>query len=345
MILVTGGTGLLGSHLLVQLVVQLVASNQKVRAIYRDEKSQINTLNTFRYYHDNAEALFNQIEWVEGDMLDVMSLEAALDGINQVYHCAATVSFEPKDEPFMNKVNIEGTANLVNLCLPIEGLRFCFVSSVAAIGREKGIEEVITEENEWKESKFNSAYAVSKQGAEMEVWRGITEGLDAFMVNPSVILGPGDWTKSSGALFSKVWKGLPFYTRGGNCFVDARDVSDAMIGLMNTQIKAERFIVGAENRFFRDVFARIAKNMGKTPPSIEALPWMAELTWRVEKVTSVLARKKPFITKETARQAMHINRYDSSKLLNALPAFRFRKLDASLDFICEQFMKDYATPR
>lgn len=337
MILVTGGTGLLGSHLLLQLVEQ----DQRVRAIYRTEFKKEHALNVFEYYHPSAKELFDKIEWVKGDVLDVPSLDDALDGVRQVYHCAAAVTFVPSDEPYMHKVNVEGTANVVNLCLDQPSIRLCHVSSVAAIGRD-GKEEVISEANEWKESTYNAAYAVSKHGAEMEIWRGITEGLNAFMINPSLIIGPGDWNQSTGAMFSKAWRGLPFYTRGGNCFVDVRDVAGIMIALMDTDTVGERYIVGAENRLFKDVFSRIAELFGKTPPRIEAKPWMTEITWRIEKVVSAALRKKPFITKEVAHHAMQLNRYDNSKLLRALPDFCYRNLNESLEFVCGTFLKDHS---
>lgn len=335
MILVTGGTGLLGSHLL----LNLVENGESVRAIYRTEAKRDAVLGIFGYYHENPKALWERIDWVQGDVLDIPNLEDAFDGVSQVYHCAAAVTFLPADEPYMHKVNVEGTANVVNLCLERPELRLCHVSSVAAIGRD-GSEKVIDEQNEWKESKHNASYAVSKHHAEMEVWRGITEGLNAFMINPSLIIGPGDWSQSTGAMFRKAWKGLPFYTRGGNCFVDVRDVVAVMMALMKSEVRNERFIVGAENRLFKEVFERIAQNMGKKPPTLEASPWMTELTWRAEKLRSAITGTKPFITKEVAHHALQLNRYDNAKLLKKLPDFSFRKVDETLDFVCDKFMYD-----
>ena len=335
MILVTGGTGLLGSHLL----LKLLKDGKPVRAIYRTEKKRDSVVNTFNYYHRNAYELWQKIEWVKGDVLDVSSLEDALDGVTQVYHCAAAVTFIPAEEEYMQKVNVEGTANLVNACLEKGGIRFGHVSSVAAIGRD-GSEEMISEKNEWKDSSHNAAYAISKHNAEIEIWRGTVEGLNAFMINPSLILGPGDWTASTGAMFKKAYSGLPFYTRGGNCFVDVRDVVESMVQLMNSDVQNDRFIVGAENRKFKEVFAQIAEKMGKKPPRLEASPWMTELTWRFEKVRSALTGTKPFITKEVAHHALQLNRYDNSKLLKALPDFAYRDVNETLDFVCEQFLTD-----
>lgn len=338
MILVTGGTGLLGSHLLMQLVEE----NRPVRAIYRTEKKRDAVVNIFGYYHSNPKELWDKIEWVQGDVLEVGSLEDALEGVTQVYHCAAAVTFLPKEQPYMHKVNVEGTANLVNLCVEKGNVRLCHVSSVAAIGRD-GSEQVISEKNEWKESHHNAAYAISKHNAELEVWRGAVEGLDAFMVNPSLIIGPGDWSASTGAMFKKAWNGLPFYTRGGNSFVDVRDVVSAMIMLMDNGVSNERFIVGAENRKFKEVFELIAAEMGKKPPTLEATPFLTGLTWRVEKVISALTGKKPFITKEVAHHAMQLNRYDNSKLLAQLPDFRYRDMNETLKFVSQKFMADLQT--
>jgi nucleoside-diphosphate-sugar epimerase len=335
MILVTGGTGLLGSHLL----MRLVEDGKSVRAIYRTEKKRDAVKRIFGYYHQNAQDLWQKIEWMNGDVLDVPSLTDAMTGVTQVYHCAAAVTFVPSEEPYMHKVNTEGTANVVNVCLEVPNVRLCHVSSVAAIGRD-GSEKVISEKNEWKESRHNAAYAVSKHNAEMEVWRSIVEGLDAFMVNPTLIIGPGDWEQSTGVLFGKSWKGLPFYTRGGNCFVDARDVADVMMRLMETKVRNERFIVGAENRLHREVFERLAKKMNRKPPQFEAKPWMTEIVWRLEKLRSSLTGTKPFITKEVAHHALQLNRYDNSKILAQLPDFSFRDMNETFDSVCEHYMND-----
>lgn len=334
MILVTGGTGLLGSHLLLQLMLQ----GKSVRAIYRTEAKRDSVAKIFGYYQKNAGELSQKIEWIHGDVLDVMSLEEALDDVTEVYHCAAAVTFLKKEHDHMHKVNVEGTANVVNLCVE-KNVRLCHVSSVAAIGRV-GSDELISEENEWKESKYNSEYAVSKHRAELEVWRGMEEGLDAFIVNPSLILGPGDWDSSSSSMFKRAWKGIPFYTKGGNCFVDVRDVVDSMIRLMESEVKRERFIVGAENRGYKEVFERIANTMGKKPPSVEASSFLLGIAWRVETLTSALLGKKPFITKEIAHNSLQLNRYDNSKLLKQLPDFSYRDLNETLDFVAAKFLED-----
>lgn len=326
---------MLGSHLLLQLLER----GDSVRAIYRTEAKRDAVVKLFSYHTAEARELWQKIDWVQGDVLDVPSLQNAMQGVTKVYHCAAAVTFLKKDRPYMHKVNVEGTANVVNVCLDQENVRLCHVSSVAAIGRD-GTEQVINEENEWKDSSHNAAYAISKHNAELEIWRGIVEGLNAFMVNPSLIIGPGDWGASTGAMFKKTWSGLPFYTRGGNCFVDARDVATAMIELMNSDVREERFIIGAENRKFKEVFERIAGIMGNKPPKFEATPFLTGLTWRAEWVISSLTGKKPFITKEVAHHALQLNRYDNSKLLEKLPNFKYRDMNETLEFVSGKFVED-----
>ncbi len=205
MVLVTGGTGLVGSHLLLQLSSQ----NKNIRAIYRKSSSFVNVKRLF----ENAGESFQQIEWMEGDILDVSSLAEAMQGVEKVYHCAAMISFSPEDRERMLEINRTGTANVVNLCLESGVQKLCYVSSVAAINRLHE-EEIITESTPWEENADNSNYAVSKQAAEREVWRGMAEGLKAVIVNPGIIIGPGNWNSGSGKLFSSVWNRLKFYSEG-----------------------------------------------------------------------------------------------------------------------------------
>lgn len=338
MILVTGGTGLLGSH----LIIELVNRGEPVRAIYRTEERKNAVLNVFSHYTKTPKAVFDKVDWVEADILDVPSMEDALEGVSKVYHCAATVSFVKKEREHMDKVNVEGTANLVNLCVERNNVRLCHVSSIAAIGRD-GSEEMISETNEWKPSEYNSAYAESKYYAELEVWRGMEEGLDAFIINPSMILGPGNWEASSGNIFLRVWNGLKFYTRGGNCFVDVRDVTKAIALLMESEIRSERFIVGAENWKYRSIFEKIAEVLEKKPPKMEATPFMSQLAWRAEAVLCALTGKRPFITKEVALNAVTVNRYSNSKLLKRFPEFQYRSLNETLRFVGEKLREEMVT--
>lgn len=336
MILVTGGTGLLGAHVLHRLVEE----GKTVRALHRSDKSLDTAKDILRHYTD-ADLLMQRVEWVQGDILDIPSLERAMAGVTEVYHVAATVSFDPRDRDRMFKVNVEGTANVVNACLAGEDVRLCHVSSVAALGRTDG-EEFFDERTEWKDSDRNSNYGKSKRRAELEVWRGIAEGLQAVIVNPCIILGPGDWQQSSAALFTKVWNGLPYYTTGINAMVDARDVAAVMVLLMERGVFNERFIVAADNFALVDVVNAIADGLGRKRPTIKASPLMMGLAWRAEKWRAALTGSKPFITRETADNAQHISRYSNAKLLAALSDFRFRPMDETVKDVSAMFLRDNA---
>jgi nucleoside-diphosphate-sugar epimerase len=323
MILVTGGTGLLGSH----LIRALVAAGKPVRALYRQQPLP------------QLEDLSGRIEWVPGDILDVSALEDAMAGVTQVYHCAAVVSFQAGDKDRLLKVNVEGTANVVNMALDAGVKKLLFVSSVAAIGRARaGV--AINEECEWEDSRNNSRYSVSKFLGEMEIWRGIAEGLEAVIINPSVILGGGFWKDGSGALFKNAWKEFPFYTQGVNGFVDVEDVVLAMIRLMDSDISGERFIISADNWNYQQLFTIMAEELGRKPPHIAVRPWMAELIWRLEKVKGMITGKRPLLTKETAHTAQMKVYYENRKVLNALPGFRFRPLQDTIKRIAAAYLED-----
>lgn len=313
MIFVTGGTGFLGSHLL----RALVQAGKPVRALYRREiPVQLSDIR-------------DKVEWVQGDVLDVFSLEEALPGVTQVYHAAATVSFQPGAAARMIHTNAEGTANVVNACLDAGVQKLLHVSSVAALGRSKTAAP-IDEKAEWEESKNNSAYAISKYRSEMEVWRGIAEGLNAVIVNPSIILGAGSWDDGSGALVKNAWKEFPYYTTGTNGFVDVQDVVKAMLLLMDSDIARKRFVVSAVNWSYLDLFTQLAQAMHKKPPHIAVKPWMAEMVWRMEKIKGSLSGRKPLVTKETARTAQLKVCYNNERLLKAFPGFAYKPMEQSL---------------
>lgn len=321
MILVTGGTGFLGSY----LIRSLVAAGKPVRALYRKAPSP------------RLQDLSGKIEWVQGDILDVGALEDAMQGVTQVYHCAAVVSFQPGDAANLMKINVEGTANVVNLALDAGVKKLLYVSSVAAIGRSRQ-QAAIHEDCEWEDSPNNSRYSISKYQGEMEVWRGIAEGLDAVIVNPSIILGAGFWDEGSGTLLKNAWKEFPYYTEGVNGFVDVLDVVKAMILLMDSSVSGERFILSADNWGYRQLFTSMANALGKKPPHKATKPWMAEVVWRLEKVKGLLTGKHPLLTKETARTAQLKVYYDNEKIRTALPSFNFRPLEETIREIAAAFL-------
>ncbi|MES2240598.1 MAG: NAD-dependent epimerase/dehydratase family protein [Bacteroidota bacterium] len=312
MILVTGGTGLVGAHLL----LHLIENGERARAIYRKKSNIQKTKSLFEHY--NKVALFDAIEWVHADILDVPSLEHAFMNCTQVYHCAALISFDPKDEKHLRKTNIEGTANIVNFCLAKGVQKLCYVSSVAALGDLAAHETITTEETEWNPEKHHSDYAISKYGAEMEIWRGHQEGLKVIIVNPGVIIGPGFEDQGSGQLIKKIADGLLFYTSGTNAFVTVTDVVNNMYQLMQSTICNERFILIGQNIVFRDLFNTIADSLKVKRPSIEAKPYIMEITWRLHWFLSLFSQKTNNLSKETLRSMLTKKEFSNSKIKNAI---------------------------
>ena len=257
---------------------------------------------------------------------------------DQVFHCAAMVSFDPEKKEEMMHLNEEGTANVVNICLDKKIDKLVYLSSVAAIGR-KGNEEEITEENDWENSEHNSNYAKSKYAAEMQVWRGIAEGLNAVIVNPSIVLGEGDWEKGSCALFKTVYNEFPFYTNGITGFVDVKDVVKIMMMLMESDVSEERFILSENNYAYKTIFEKMALVMQKKPPTKEAKKWMIALVWRYYKLKSFFTGKPQTITKETALSAQSISNYSTKKLKTFFPDVEFTEMDKSIERIGKYYLE------
>jgi len=333
MILVTGGTGLLGSHLL----FELIRSGKQVRAIKRKSSDTGMIKKIFSYYLDQPDHLAEKIEWFDADLLDFGSIEDAMDGITEIYHAGAIVSFYPEDHKDMLKVNIDGTANLVNLSNECGIKKFCYVSSVSTLGRADN-NGLTDEETFWAPSGKNSVYAMSKYGAEREIWRGMEEGLNAVVVNPSVILGPGFWNDNSG-FFRLVWKGLNYYTKGINGFIDVKDVVKAMILLMEKDLFNERFIVSSENISYQLLFSQIAKYLDKRSPSVNIPPVINQIAWRLDKVKSLVTGLKPEFTKEMATTTIQQYTFSNEKIRKVL-GFEFIPVEESIRQTCEIFKKD-----
>ena len=328
---VTGGTGLVGSHLL----YDLLQNGYRVKALKRLKSNTLQVRKTFAYYTDDADTLFQQIEWIEGELLDFQSICEVVDGCACVYHAAAVVSFSHRDRADMMRINAGGTANIVNVCID-KNIPLCHVSSIAALGRsESG--GAITENDLWQTDRGRSVYSCSKHKAEMEVWRGIAEGLQAVIVNPAVILGPGDWTKGSSKFFSQVYSGLRFHTPGVTAFVDVRDVSRCMVQLMEQERFGERFILTSGDLSYRELFNRIADNFQIKRPSIEARPWMLAVAYRLSSLIAALTRKNTALTKETTHSAFQQIRYSGEKAQKTL-GYRFISLENSIEECCRCFL-------
>ncbi len=325
MILVTGGTGLLGTYLLNELTLK----GEKVRALIRPGKQRDDLKNIFNCFKGTSGQL-TRIEWVEGDVRDFYSLHTALEGIEKVYHCAAFISFDPRDNQAMLKTNVDGTANLVNACLQQGIKKLCHVGSIAALGRSEQ-EGIIDENSRWKTSKRNSGYAISKYGGEREVWRGIEEGLNAVIVNPSVILGAGSLPEATNSLFLNIEKMLPFYNEGVNGYVDARDVAKAMILLMDSPVSGERFVLNSENLSLREFFSKAAEVLGKKPPSVRLGTLAFSAIWRLEWLRCRIAGQRALVSRENVRSVQAKSFYSAEKFSKQFN-YSFIPVEQSLAF-------------
>ena len=319
MILVTGGTGFLGSTLLQRLIddgQSIIATKRESSIIPEQLKSS------------------SLIQWVDADITDYYALEELVSQVNQIYHCAAVISYHKSDASKMFQTNIEGTKHIVNLCLHHE-IRLVHVSSIAALGTNKQGHPV-KENDKWEFSPNLSKYSLAKYESEMEVWRGIAEGLDAVIVNPSVIMGVGTDKNASKSIFELVKKGNKIYPLGSIGVVDVQDVAKIMMMLMNSEISGQRFILNAENISNRELLEKISSRMNKPAPTIKATPTLLTVAWRVSKALALLQGKKPVLTRETARAATKKLAYDNTKIINTL-GVNFKSVDQIVDEVCQAY--------
>ncbi|MFN4253971.1 MAG: NAD-dependent epimerase/dehydratase family protein [Saprospiraceae bacterium] len=319
--LVTGGTGFLGSYLL----RELVAKGCRVRALRR-ASSQM----------DLVRDVADRVEWAEGDVNDLWALEEALRGVTHVYHCAAMVSFHPRDVRNMMKINVEGTANIVNLCLETGVRKLVHVSSIAAVGRTKERPQ-LDETSKWVDGPLNTNYAISKHLSEMEVWRGHAEGLPVGIVNPAIILGAGRWHEGSARFFKQVFDGLKFCPVGRSGFVDVRDVARFMVSLMDSGISGQRYILSADSWSYRQFFDAVAASLQVPAPGIRVEPWLAEVAWRVEWLKEKLTGIQPMVTRESARTSVNSFFYGNEKSRSVF-GFEYRPLAETIAEVGAQFL-------
>lgn len=328
MVFVTGGSGLIGSF----LIPALVARGLQVRALYRGQIPRITAA--------------DQVEWVQGDLRDSLAIQQAVQGVSHVFHCAGLVSYAPQDEDALLQVNVEGTAVLVDACLMQSAIRFCHVSSVAALGGALvpsaggNGPTVVSEEAKWDLGASHSAYATSKYLGELEVWRGISEGLAAVIVNPSVILGPADWNRSSTRLFQYAYNEHWFYTPGNINVVDVRDVVAAMLRLtLDLPVRGERYVLSATALPLHAFLTQAAQCFGKKPPATAVPNWAAETIWRVEHVRSLLTGARPLITKDTARAGRRSLVYQATKVQQAT-GLPFRSVAETIAWCCTELQRN-----
>ncbi len=326
MIAVTGANGLLGNF----IASKFISEGEQVVGIKR-KKSTISLL----------EHLQGKIQWREADLLDSINLTESFKGIHTVIHSAALVSFNPRKAKEIFDTNVIGTKNVVDACLATGVKKLIHISSVAALGRERGV-QLINEETTWADSQLNSDYAISKYQAELEVFRGHEEGLPVSLVNPSVILAPADWHRSSSQIFKYIWNESPFYTEGILNYVDVRDVANIIHLLYKGEFNGERFIVNANHVSFKTIFNEIAKRFKKKPPYIKVSPHLAGLVAGFEAIRCLLTNQEPIITKHTVQMARESYYYENKKAKEKLN-IQFRTLDETLDFCCQYFAQENTT--
>ena len=333
MILITGGTGLVGSHLL----YKLTEKGHNVRAIYRSKEKIKTVKHVFSYYTKQVEDLFLKIEWVEANINDIPSLTTAFKDITKVYHCAAFISFDPRDYNELRHINIEGTANIVNFCISNSIEKLCYVSSIATTGNNES-NAIITENSHWNPEEDHSLYAITKYGAEMEIWRGTQEGLNTVIVNPGIIIGPGFWRSGSGSLIKAVYKGISHYTNGTVGFVAVKDVVLLMIKLMESNVQNERFILISENLSYKNFFTKVAIQLHVKAPKKEASKILLSIAWKLDWLRSFLKHKRRRLTKHTAKSITSISYYSSEKIITELN-YTFTPIEESIAETCQLFLQ------
>ncbi|WP_037318944.1 NAD-dependent epimerase/dehydratase family protein [Salegentibacter sp. Hel_I_6] len=335
MILVTGGTGLVGSHLL----LNLLKAGKKVRALHRHSSDLAAVEKIFNYYTSPTEAkrLFQKIEWFEADITNVPQLNIAFENIEFVYHCAALVSFDPADDKKLRKINIEGTANILNLCVAFKVRKLCYVSSVAALGKSLNNKE-ITEDAIWNPEDDHSDYAISKYGAEIEAWRGTQEGIPTVIVKPGIIIGPGFWNEGTGQIFYKIDKGMNYHFPKIAGFVGVKDLVTLMQELMEAEIKNEAYILVSENLSFKTFFDLTAAELDKPKPKKALKKWMVWLGWLFQKIGGFFGAKRE-ITRNTVNTLFQHSKYSSKKIKETLD-FEFTPMKNVINETARYYKKD-----
>lgn len=304
--LVTGATGFLGS----ELTRQLVAEGADVR-ILRRATSRLDLL---------GEAVCRRVEHAVGDVTDIDSLHGAMAGVRRVYHAAAFVGFGGRrDRERLRRINVEGTANVVNTALAAGVERLVHTSSMAAFGRPEDACQPIDETAEWRTSRANTAYAHSKYLAELEVFRGIAEGLDAVLVNPALIFGAGRPGENTTRIAERVRDGkLPVIPAGGTNVVDVVDVAMGHRRAMARGRTSERYFLGSENLTWRAIIDTLADAFGVSPPRWTLPPMPALVAGTLAEAAAFVTGGRPSLTREAARTASRFYRYDHRKAVDEL---------------------------
>lgn len=322
-ILITGATGLIGSHI--------------VRRLWKEGYHNVSALKRSTSKMDLLLDVEDKLNWLEADVTDIVSLEPCFDGVDVVIHAAAVVSYDPKKSDLMNDVNVQGTANMVNLALDFGVKRFVHISSVAALGKSDKT-NVRNEDTEWDHSVNTTDYAISKYKSEKEAWRGYAEGLSMVMLNPSFVIGASNWTESSSRIWGQMAKGIPYYPMGSNGYVDVRDVSQAAIKAMNSDFNGERFVLSAETIPYKTAFHWIAEAIGAKIPSRALTPLVRNIAWRLDWLRSKITGSSQLLTSASAESTAHETHYDSTKSREVLDV-NYRPLKKSIEDVAHIFLQ------
>jgi dihydroflavonol-4-reductase len=335
MILVTGGTGMVGAHVLLACVKE----NSSVIALYREESKIQKVAQLFKIKAPNHRDYFDKIQWFQSDLNDLVNLEEIVEKTTHIYHCAAKVSFAQHHSQKLLKTNIEGTANLVNLAIKYKVKKFAFVSSIAALGVESTV-NLVNEEHLWNSDELHTPYAYSKYGAELEVWRGSQEGLDVVIVNPGLILGSHFWKQSSGALIGRIAKGMAFYPTGNAAVVALDDVVSVLYKLMNSSIKNERFILVSKNMSYKNLIEKLAEQLGVNSPKIPLSKFLLYLLFLMDRIAHVFGLKKPFLNLATIKSLSSTQKYDGNKIEKRLD-FTYQDLTQTFFQTTQDYKSNY----
>lgn len=321
--LITGATGLVGSH----LTLHLVENGEAVRALYRNQEGLEKTKALFLLY--NKSELFPKIEWIQGDITDISSLEMAFDNVENVYHCAAIISFDPNEENAIRKINIEGTANIVNFSIANGIKKLCYISSIAALGEKKLGEKTISETNEWNPEKAHSDYAISKYGAEMEVWRGRQEGLQVVILNPGIILGPGFWNQGSGVIFNKTLGDFRLFTNGTTGYVAVNDIVKIANILMKKDCNGERYVIVSENLTFRKIQYLISDALLEKKPPVFVAKWICEIACRLDWILNTFFFQKRRLSSAGVRALHGEDTFSNKKIIDFID-YEFQDIEPAI---------------
>jgi nucleoside-diphosphate-sugar epimerase len=332
-VLVTGATGLIGTH----LTAHLLMNGEKVRAFIRKGSKRENIKEVLSFYTNQAEDFFNQIDFFVGDITDIFSISDALEGIDEVYHCAGMVDFNEKNLKQLLLINETGTANLINAALEKQGIRVCHVSSVATLPNHDK-KSIVDESVFWKSSPKNAAYSISKYNAEREAWRGVSEGLDLFMVNPSVVLGAGCWNQSTGIIIEQCNKGIAFYTKGITGFVDVRDVVAIMMKLMKSNVTAERFILNGENYSYQNLLNEFHNAFGNKRPFIEANSLLLNIASVLDRIFS----KERRLNKQVVESMLSKTFFSNKKIIEAI-GHQFHPISETIKYVAEKYETKFSS--